>query len=78
MFQFQVIYFIRWATSWPLSQKNKMLVFIHSLNAVLTLSGTHTLFWNGAFLSSIDVIVKWANQMIETYVKLSTFVRKHY
>ena len=56
--------------------QNKMLVFIHNLNALPTLSGTHTLVWNDAFLDSVDVMVKWANQMIETYVKLLSFTRK--
>ena len=58
--------------------QNKMLVFIHNLNAVPTLSGTHTLLLKDAFLGSVDVMVKWANQMIETYVKLPRFARKYY
>ena len=58
--------------------QNRMLVFIHKLNAFPTLSGRHTLVWNDAFLGSVDVVVKWANQMIETYLKLLSFVRKYY
>ena len=46
--------------------QNKMLVFIHNLNAVPTLSGTHPVVWNDVSLGSVDITVKLANQMIES------------